>query len=239
MGAQASASRNTIENDFITKAYNKCPNVSANNEINLSGVQFRPDMNPMCKNPKFEINQSAGVEADCVVKNIQDTLAETVSKMSTQSQGGLGFQASASSSDIKTQIEQMVENDCGNQSASNKADISDTLVTACDWHFVQNATAKSSCAIDSLQQMSNKVSSQQDTAATGLTLASFLTGYGGIMTAVVAIILISGLGYGTYTYYNENKESQQGGCGDKRFNIIIILFLILCFSMMTNKKNNY
>lgn len=236
MGGQAASSKSKVENDLVTKAFNSCPNVVASNTVNLSGVQFRPDLNPQCVNPKFEINQSAGVEADCVIKSLQDSLAETVSKMSAESQGGFGFQASQTVSDIKTQIEQITENNCGNQSATNVADIKDTLVTACDWHFVQNATAKSSCKLDSLQKLTNEVTSEQAATSTGLTLASFFTGYGGLTTIIMIIIIGGGL-YGGYSYYQENEsgKTQSGGGMSMTSRIIILLTVVFIVNRLCKR----
>lgn len=210
MGAQGSKNKAKTTTDITTTAYNSCPNVSANNSINLSGVQFRPDLNPACANVNsdFVINQSAGVESECVLTNLQNTTADTISKMDAQAQGGLGFQASSNSDNIKTQLITMTTNSCGDQTSSNEANISDTIITSCNWHFVQDASVTSSCLINNTQTIANQVSSQQSATSTGLTLASFLTGYGpSIIVIIIIIVVVGGIGYFGYKEYKKNKQS--------------------------------
>ncbi len=265
MGAQASTNVNTIKNDLVTSAFNTCPSVSASNTINLNSVQFRPDMNPNCKTSSLNISQTSGVESTCLISSLQDSLAKTISQMDAKTQGGLGLQASTNIADISNQLSQNVENSCGSQSATNAASISDTTITACDWHFVQNATAQSACTINALQKMANDVTSKQTSDATGMTLASFLFGYStsiAIVMGIVIVIIVAGVLY--YYFGSGNKTDDDrplikiikqtggwfsfgnvaddtsflGGIGKRQYSIMIISLLILVAIFILNSRHS-
>lgn len=208
MGAQLSTNVSTVQNDLTTTAFNKCPKITASNTADLYKVKHHPQST--CKNSTFAIDQSAGVDANCLISNLQDSLASTLANMDAQAQGGFGIQASTNASDIKSQLTQKTENTCGTLSATNAANIEDIEVTACDFHIVQNATAKSACVINSLQKMANDVSVKQTAKTEGLTLASLLFGngaIGSIIMGIVVVIILAGLGYYLYTQLGGDGKS--------------------------------
>lgn len=191
MGVGASTNKVTQENNIISSSYAKCPNVSVGNILDISNLIHKP--NPACKKSSFVINQKAGVEADCLLNSMQKNLAETLSKQDAKVQGGLGFQFSTNVNNLKNQIETKLEASCGNRSTTNKANISDTYIGACDFKYVAEASDKSSCEINLLQDTSSKLINEQKAEAEGLTLASFLLGYGlfsGIIMLIIIIVVI-------------------------------------------------
>lgn len=191
MGAQASSNVSVEENDLVTQSFNNCPKITASNSLDISNVKIDAGKNPNCKGGgDVTFDQSAGVDASCLIKSLQNTTSDSLSKLDAKTQGGLGFQASSNVNDIQNQIQQKLNNDCGHLSATNAAKISDTTITACNFHFVQNATARTSCQINSLQDMANKVSSQLTTDTSGLTLASFLFGNSIGIAIIVAVVLL-------------------------------------------------
>ena len=168
MGAQVSTNKQVIQTDIVTEAYNSCPNIAVSNTVNMQGVNFRPDLNPNCTgDTSFDISQTAGVDATCVITSMQDSLAKTLSTMDAEALGGLGFSGTSNILDIKNELSQKVENDCGNQSVTNVADIKDTTVTSCNMRVVQNASAKSSCTINSLQKIANDLEANSKSKAQG------------------------------------------------------------------------
>jgi|SRR5579872_1233774 len=216
MGAQASTNISTINTDLTTQAYNQCPRVTVSNTVDMSKVNFLP--NSTCKNPSFAIDQTAGVDANCLITNLQQSLASSIAGMDATTQGGFGFQASTNAANIQSQITQQTENSCGTLSSTNAANLQDVTVTACDFHIVQNATAKSACTLNSLQKLANTVSVQQSATAQGLTLASLLFGYGGIgsiIMGIVVLIIIAGLGY--YLFGGESDEDKPKFMGPRGF----------------------
>lgn len=209
MGAQASTNVSKQKSDIVTQSYNKCPPVSAQNKTDIEGVKFNPPTEICLKygiKPVFEINQNAGVKADCVISNLQDTLAEAISKLDAEAQGGLGFQASTNISDISAKITQTLDNSCGKLDAKNIIAIKDTEVTSCDWRFVQNATAQSSCKINNLQKLANKIETQEKAKTEGLTLGNFLLGNGPFVAIGMVIIIIVII---IFLYYYFSRRSSR------------------------------
>ena len=213
MGAQVSTNKQVIQTDIVTEAYNSCPNIAVSNTVNMQGVNFRPDLNPNCTgDTSFDISQTAGVDATCVITSMQDSLAKTLSTMDAEALGGLGFSGTSNILDIKNELSQKVENDCGNQSVTNVADIKDTTVTSCNMRVVQNASAKSSCTINSLQKIANDLEANSKSKAQGSTLASLLFGYGGIasIAMIIVVILIAVLIYYSFSGgKNEEKDTEE------------------------------
>lgn len=212
MGASASTNKQSIQNTLTSEAYNSCPNITASNTANISGVSFKP--NPGCVNPQFLVNQSAGIDANCLITSLQDSLAQTISKLDAKSQAGLGFSASTNVNDIKTQIKQMVKNTCGNQSSTNVANINDTIITACDFRIVQNATDQSSCSINALQKQVDSVAASAAANATGGSIWGDLFGSSNILKTVIIIVVIvaviaaiAGGGYAIYRYQKNKKQT--------------------------------
>ncbi|RYE17214.1 MAG: hypothetical protein EOP45_16210, partial [Sphingobacteriaceae bacterium] len=183
MGATASTNKTSVEQDIVSQSYNSCPAITANNSVAMKNVTFAP--NATCKDSNFDITQTAAVDATCLISALQQNTADAVSKLSATAQGGLGFSASTNVSDIKTQLTNKVENDCKSVSASNNADLTNVTITACNFRTIQNANAKSACQINSLQKSAASASTTADATATGLTLASFLTGYNSIIAIAI------------------------------------------------------
>jgi hypothetical protein len=219
MGAQVSALFSTVQTDLTTQAFNSCPQITASNTLDISNVQFLP--NSACKTSSATFNQSAGIDATCLISSLQDSVATTLSSMDATTQGGFGIQASTSASNINSQISQQTINTCGAQSSTNAASIKDTIITACDWHFVQNATAKSSCQINALQKMANDVSVKQTALAQGATLASLLFGngaIGSIVMGLVVVIILGSIGYYFYSEYASDDKDENDAHGKKSGN---------------------
>lgn len=188
MGATASTNVVTNDTNLVTKAFNKCPGVTVSNVVTIDNVTFEPNAN--CTDSIFEIKQNAGVEADCVIGNLQTSTAEMLADLDAETKGGLGFSASTNVSDLKLEVEQMVENDCNDSSATNLASIKDTTIKSCNLRIVQDATVKQSCMINNLQDTAVKVETTAKATAEGLTLGSFLFGYGGGFMIVIVIVVI-------------------------------------------------
>lgn len=207
MGAQASTNKTSTTNDLVTQAYNSCPNVSTSNSLVLKNVTHSPDP-VLCagKDTGFSLNQTAAVDANCVITSLQQNAADAISKLDATAQGGLGFTASTNINDINTQITNQLNNQCGSLSASNTINGENLTVTACNFSAVQNASLKSMCQINALQKTATAATTTSASTATGLTLASFLTGYSPyIAIAIVAAVVII-LGIWLYFKFGKKKS---------------------------------
>jgi len=193
MGAGAAKNESRQVVNISAEVFNSCPRVSAVNSIDLNGVQFLPNdlcYGPGLPKPKFSIDQTAGVEAECIISAMQNIISKTVAEQDAKTQNGLGFVFSENASDIETQLKTRMENDCSSASSENAASVSDTIVTACDWRFVQNASVKSSCIINSLQDLANDISLKQKADAKGASLADLLGGENMIIILVIVAVII-------------------------------------------------
>lgn len=195
MGIGVSSNTTSNYTNLTSEAFNSCPTVTASNIVSIDNVKFQPDKlcyAPGQPQPEATIDQNAGVNATCVITALQKSISQLVAEQTAAVQGGLGFQYSSNSSDIETQITQKLANSCGSQSSTNAASVSDTIITACQWHFVENATVQESCQINELQSIANSVSQKQDASTKGASVLGSLFGSTGgiIITVFIGIAIV-------------------------------------------------
>jgi len=192
---------NDVTNTLSTKASNQCDVVKNYNNINIKKLQFKPDK--VCGKTSYaEFGQVSAIESSCLIKNLQQSLVDTIVKMSSSAQAGLGLSVSKVSSNIKSQLESIVSNKCSELNNTNILTIDETTITSCVLKVVQNATARTSCAIDSLQSLSAKVQAELTSEAKGWGILDF-----GWIAGIVIIVIIIGVVMG----FGRNKSKQTGG----------------------------
>uniref|UniRef100_A0A6C0LR29 Myristylated IMV envelope protein n=1 Tax=viral metagenome TaxID=1070528 RepID=A0A6C0LR29_9ZZZZ len=205
MGASGSINKSIIQTDVITEAYSKCPNVVASNELDIKNVTFK--CNSHCgPNCKIVFSQDAGIDATCLITNLQDVMAETISKMNADAQTGLGLAVTKNKNEIKTQLKNKIDASCGNLSSVNKANISDTIMEACEWRIPQNATIKTSCEINTLQKIATKNKTEQKGNSTGF--------FGGntwaIVICIILVVIIVAAVIAVIVKYRSDKKGLKG-----------------------------
>lgn len=191
MGAQASTNKNKISTEINSIAKNKCPTVSAVNEVSLRGVEITcPEFCAQMGQCKGGIQQTAMVESSCILNAQQDALSEAISKMDASVKTGLGLGASTNISDVKKKLRQEIDNSCGTVSANNKISAVDTKLNTCDNTFIQGATAKSQCQMASLQKIQDKVVSEQAAKTDGYDPMGAVKAYAYIIAGVIGLIIL-------------------------------------------------
>jgi len=191
MGVQASTNSSSNYVNLTSEAFNSCPTVTASNVLNIDDVNFKPSKlcyAPGQPQPTATFDQSAGVNASCVISAMQNALASYLSKQAASVAGGLGIQWSSDVNQMSTNITTHIMNTCGSQSSTNAASIGDTQITACQWHFVENATVQESCYINELQTLSNKASITQDSKTKGASIFGSI--FGSTTTLIVIIVVV-------------------------------------------------
>lgn len=243
MGASISTATTEATSSVITESVNQCKKGAVSNEIYLQGITHNPS--PSCVNPTFDVSQSAAVDADCFINALQNNLVSNVSKLSNEAQAGIGVALTNSSSINKQALDTKLENLCGGASTSNIISAKDINSRACNMTFVQNATAKAKCKIDALQDAVVKSDIDQQTKATGASLAGLLFG-GGVGGAVIMIVVVIIIGVVAW-YVWKKYRGQSGGAtfttndlyDEKNYPTIIILsFLILVAIILTAQKKS-
>lgn len=204
MGASVSTNKSDVMNKIVNKAYNSCASdyrnnngISASNEVNLQGVKHIPPewckdvctSHPITGNEvcgaNFEVNQAAKVEADCVIDQMQTSINDVMSQMSAEAKAGiLGVAASTNISNVKNEIENIVDNSCESVSANNQQTYKDIEVRACNFYALQNLDAKKSCKIGSTQGVANTVATSMEAKAEGVNLADL---FGGLLMWLILI----------------------------------------------------
>jgi hypothetical protein len=174
MGASSSKASSTQETDILDKAYNTCASVSSEVSTNLSNVQFDPP--DSCVNPTFDISQASQVDSTCLIGSLQTAYADSASQLSNTTKAGLGISLSKTSSDIKTDLETTVENSCANESSTQMANISDTVIKSCNFSVVQNATLHDSCVINNTQSQISNMSAAVQADTEGASVLGLLWG---------------------------------------------------------------
>lgn len=215
MGASSSKSKAEINNKVINESYNKCPSTTAINQADIKYVIHQPM--DTCVSSSFNIDQSASVDATCLITAMQENLAKVINEMDTKAKAGIGYANAKSDVEIKNILKNKIDNECGNVSPTNKANIQDTIVRACDFKIIQNANAKSACQIGAMQKATLDASNSVSTTAEGMDFALF----GGVLLMIVIFIaMIVGIYYlfsssntskgasSNYTQYYEQPYNQ-------------------------------
>lgn len=197
MGATVSTDVQRDITNVMNKAYNSCGTVSSATQADISGVTF--NCLPNCPNPcTFEMDQTAAVEATCLIQNMQQGVAQVLSKQKakTKAKWNLGWTISSNWKETDTNITNYLNNQCANASANVDAKITDTKITACGFKFVQGATAKQSCQINTIQNALANITSDQtsDVEGGGLSLP-FLGGLIAIVVVVAIVGAVAGIIY--------------------------------------------
>lgn len=213
MGASVSTNKSDVMNRIVNTAYNSCASnyrntngVSASNEVDLQGVKHYPPVwckdsctshpitgAPVC-GANFEVNQAAKVDADCVIDQMQTSINDVMSQLSAESKAGiLGVAVSSNISNVKNEIENIVENSCESVAADNQQTYKDIEVRACNFYAIQNLDAKKSCKIGSSQGIANTVATTMTAKSEGV---NFLDLFGGLLiwllipAALIGILII-------------------------------------------------
>lgn len=191
----------SVSTDITSISYNICPKLTANSTLDTSTVQFRP--NPTCKASAATYDSSAGVDSKCLVMNLQNRLADAFAEEDPLTQQGFGLKPTTDPTDIKLQLMQQVERKCGTQSDVVAASLRNTIVSSCDWHFVQNATTKSACESNALQEIANQLSVKRAAEKRRSTIVWLLIGEGtltDIMTRILILLVMMAILYYLYAF---------------------------------------
>lgn len=191
MGASVSTSQTQVNNDFTSEDYASCGTTSSSNEVDLSQVTFSTaGLNCPADSTGFSINQGASVNASCAITVLQKNLADSIAKLDTNTQTGLGFSYSQDSTDISNQITTKNTTKCGAASSSNIAKISQTQVTACDMAIIQDATDQQSCIINNMQDISAKTKATTTSTTKGGSIFGDLFGSSSVGTWIALILCL-------------------------------------------------
>lgn len=189
MGAQASTNKVKTTVEINNEAINKCGSTTVTNAILLKKAKITCPKD--CKgNCKFSINQGAAVDATCLIQAHQDALSETMAAMDAKTKAGLGFGASTNVSDMKKQISNKIQSECGGASSTQKVDASEMQLEMCDVTFAQNATLKSKCELGALQALRDKTETVAKATTEGFDPSAFINAYANMIMGIVGIIVI-------------------------------------------------
>ncbi len=217
MGASVATNYEKSHTSLMEESISKCPSVSVSGKINIKHMKFDPPAT--CKDSNFDINQTAGVDADCLMKTMQEGLINKVIKSDTSAQAGVGFSKSTNETDIKNDLTAKLVNDCGSVSASQETDLYDLNIRACNFKLVQGTNAKSRCELNSIQKLSDKLDLTTKTKAEGITLFSPLI-IGGVVIACGVFLLLAILIIKLFS-----SSGQRGGGNTSM--LIVALFLAI------------
>ncbi|AKI80057.1 putative myristoylated membrane protein [Acanthamoeba polyphaga mimivirus] len=210
MGASASTNQQIIENKIINEAYNSCPSIGTANVTTLSGIKFEPPAN--CNPPSaFVIGQTATVDSNCLLTNLQKGAASTASKLSSQSKAGLGISVSTNINEVENSITNISNNSCAGLATNNVVDITDTVIKSCQFRVVQNASSKVSCQINNTQNLISKIAADAAAQAKGGSIFGdlFGGGLGGIIAAIIIIVVIAII-IGLVVYFIKQSSKNKG-----------------------------
>jgi hypothetical protein len=236
MGPAVSVNRTRVNNDFSSSVYAGCAIPNAVNVTNLEDITYTQPAHCPPSSKGLHIEQNAVLDAQCVINTLQKQLAETISKMESNAQAALGFAVSTNVNDIQNQISQKLTTKCEAASATNKVEIKGADVTACQLVVIQNATARMACQLDALQDLVNRVESEQKAESSGTSFFGLIFGStGGIIVTIAIVIIIIIIIIIVITKYS--KKFQKGGfLNYQKFhgNLILCAITLLVILLMIN-----
>ncbi|BCS83261.1 putative myristoylated membrane protein [Cotonvirus japonicus] len=207
MGASVSTNEQAIENNILSKSYNSCGSVGTVNVTDISNLKFYPP--PNCDPPSnFDITQASEINSKCLITSLQKNAADVAAKLSADAKAGLGLSASTNVNDIVNNINTITKNKCAGASTTNKASISDTVIKACQFKVIQDATDNVSCQINATQDVVSNIASKAAADAKGGSIFGDLFGGGNLIKIIIGIIvLIAIIGLAFFLYKKLSKKS--------------------------------
>lgn len=261
MGASTSSNAQLSTTNIITKAVQSCPKIASTNVINWSGATITTP--PGCPpGSGVDINQAAVVDAKCVLGNLTNATATAAQNLSAPAQAGLGFSISSNVSETRNNIDNYTNQSCTNQDNSNIVNWNDVNIKSCNLTVTQNATANTSCRINTIQNTLGQVENNLAAHSSGGSVFGDLFN-GSIIMKIIGIVIVLIL-IGDIIFYfikksKKNKESsttienteeindtndtdddQTGGFNsqkNKPYIILIIVIFLILIVFMINKSN--
>lgn len=192
MGLTLSANGQKTETNLLDAAYNSCGSNGSTTIVTVQGLQFYPpDGGKYCKPPypTVQIGSTSTVDATCLLGSLQESALTMASSLNSQQLAGLGLSGSIDTTDIKTDIATLTANKCGGTSTNSTVSVTDTIIEACNFQVVANATANQSCQINAVQKLMNDMAQNIDNKTEGGSIFGALFG-NGIVGALVGIVII-------------------------------------------------
>lgn len=203
MGASVTTNTNKITQDVLQKTYNTCSSSSSSNVVSIDGFTF--SCPKACgKDCSVNFSQQASMDAKCVIDNLQDSAAQWASQLDAQAQTGLGFAVSTNVNDQKNKINQILENKCGSQPASNVANYKNIHIKSCKADVVQNASDKVACQINNTQDMISQIVDKSKGSATGF----WGSGWGYFTIGIIVLIALSIIAGGIVAIVKASKSGK-------------------------------
>ena len=198
MGATASTQMTDAANNLYASATSACTTTTAANTLNIDGSTLVTP--PGC--PGINITQVASVNADCVLTNIEQSMANAILQNASTTSSGLGITVDTTVNDIETTINTQVASACQGASTTNMVNMTNSTIDACGIGIDQTATAQTACEINTTLDAIANYDGSIDTDASGGSLVGDIFGsatnlliFGAviiaiIIAAIVAIVII-------------------------------------------------
>jgi hypothetical protein len=189
MGASASTTKSTIESEIINNSYASCPAVAASSVATLKNVNHEPLES--CEDSEFVVKQDAAVNANCVIANMQDSMADLMTTAGAEAQAGLGLSVSTDISEIKSSIQQSIIQECKDISSDNYLEVEGVNTKACNFYFIQETDAQVACELNASQTLATEVAEVSAAGAAGFDPTAAIFG-------IVIICIVAGVIYLVY-----------------------------------------
>jgi len=212
MGAQTSVNISKQSTNVVGKASQKCAESKINQITDIDLLDFECPEWCGSKDCSLNITQDVAVEADCVLNTAVDMAASNLAQSESKVQGGFGIQTNWSETEIKQNIENQLNSECGNTDSSQIQRYKTMKVKACNMNLMQNMSAQTQCKLATMQKLAADAVTKIKSETEGASLASLL-GFGSLGLFVVLLI-----GGGAYYAYS----SQDGGLSDSIFDTSMI-----------------
>jgi uncharacterized membrane protein len=184
--------------------------------VTIDGLQFYPpDGGKYCKPPypTVSIGTTSTIDATCLLGSLQESALTMASSLNSQQLAGLGLSGSIDISDLQTDIATLTANKCGGTSSKSTVSITDTIIEACNFQVVSNATANQSCQINEVQKLMNDMAQNIDNKTEGGSVFGALFGngiVGALVGIVIIIVVLLVLGFILYHFLKGGSHEETG-----------------------------
>ena len=166
----------------------------------LKCMELQAKQTELCGPREINITQDATVKAFPYCKTAQKGISEELSKMKNESQNGLGWGVTTTTTDKEKQIKDIVETNCKSKAQMTQSIDIGSFTKCGDLDLYQNMDLKAQCAAEAINAaMSKRIdevgNKGKGWGADGVFGTLFGTGGGGTMNMVIFMIVLLVIGY--------------------------------------------
>jgi len=209
MGASVSTSAQTTSVDVLANAQSQCPVVATSQTMNVGTLTVDTPTNCPA-GQTINVGQASSISAQCALQSATDLTAGLMSQAENSATAGLGVAAAQTTSNVQSQLQTSVEQQCSNVSSEQTMQFNAIDLNTCaNVNITQGYNANVDCQLKALQSAATTAQNTTTTSATGASLSSLL-GSSIYIYLIIGVVAACALYY-VYTKYMESQGKKPQG----------------------------